>query len=221
MKTLPKMEEIDKALEVMEIPVISGEGSATLPLIDQAAKLYGMKTHGKYVDLSGIEELKVLEGTVVTHEAEHSNNGVYVFGIQEDQSIGMFVLIPSTISKAPMIRQATGDITSLITGADLPLLTTFDKVELAGFVISNTIIKPMMDSLNIPGSKRKDFERLYLPRFMSNVARQFLGSEELKEEIIEMEPQLVKQMIMDESNSEIFKKDKSKDRPKDEPKDKK
>lgn len=198
MKDLPSMNEIDKALEAIEVPLLSGEGSTTLPLIDQAAEMYGMKTYGKYVDLSGIEELRALEGTVVTHEAEYSNNGVYVFCIQEDQSVGMFVVIPSTISKAPMIRQSTGDLTSLITGADLPLLTTFDKVEITGFVIANTVIKPLMESLNVPKSKRKDFERLYLPRFMSNVARQYLGSDELKEEIVEMEPQLVKQMVLEE-----------------------
>lgn len=202
MKDLPAIDKVDKVLKEMGIPSLDGENSTTLPLIDQAAEMYGMKTYGKYVDLSAVEDLQALEGTVVTHEAEYSNNGVYVFCIQEDQSVGMFVLIPSTISKAPMIRQATGDLTSLISGADLPLLTTFDKVEITGFVIANTVIKPLMDSLNIPKAKRKDFERIFLPRFMSNVARQYLGSDELKEEIVEMEPQLVKQMVIEDLEKE-------------------
>lgn len=201
-KELPKQEEVNKTLEEMNISTIEGKDSHTLALIDELAKYYGLETYGTHVDLSAIEDLNAFEGTVVTYKDNESNNGIYVFCVQEDKSIGMFVVVPSTISTGPMIRQVTGDITSLITGADLPLLTTFDKIELTGFIISNVIIKPMIEALNIPEGKAHEFEAIYLPRFMSNVARQFLGSEELKEETIEMEPQMVKAMIVENMHKE-------------------
>lgn len=196
-KELPKQAAVNEVLEERNIPYINGEDSQTLSIVDELAKYYGLETYGKYVDLTGIEDLSAIEGTIVTYKDNNSNNGIYVFCVQEDKSVGMFVILPSTVSTGPMIRKATGDITSLITGAELPLLTTFDKVELTGFVLSNVIIKPMMESLNIPEGKEREFETIYLPRFMANVARQFLGSEDLKEETIEMEPQMVKAMIIE------------------------
>lgn len=214
-KQLPKEKEVMKKLEEMNIPLIKGEGSHTLTLIDELAKYYGLETYGKYVDLSHLEDLTAVEGTIVSYKDNESNNGIYAFCVQEDKSIGMFVIIPSTISTAPMIRQVTGDVTSLITGADLPLLTTFDKVEIAGFVISNVIIKPMIESLNIPEGKEHEFEAIYLPRFMSNVARQFLGSEELKEETVEMEPQMVKAMIIENMQNKNKEKENDKERKED------
>ena len=192
MKKLFDWDKVKENLTEARLPII--EGYTSSPLV-QLADAHGLQSEGTYVDLEGVEGLNAKYGLIVTYKQAESNNGVYVFCVQEDSSVGMFVLIPSTISKSPMINRVTGDITSVLTGLDLPLLTTFDKTEIVGFVIVNTIIEPLMDTLSIPHEQRQSFIHTYLPRFMANVTRQYVGDPELREEVIEMEPTFVKQML--------------------------
>lgn len=187
---LPKLEEMDLVIDE----------SFSSDALSELANIYGFISHNKFVNLSAIDGIDTEWGLIVTYQEEFSNNGVYIFCVQHDTSIGLFVITPSTISKAPMISEVTGNFVTAMTGVDTPPLTTFDKTEIYGTLIVDTMIKPLMDALNIPPEKRDNFVNLYLPRFLSNVARQYLGDETLKEEVVEMEPQMVKQMVLQDQS---------------------
>lgn len=188
------LEAISAKLESIGIQEIKDYTGTSMEAITTA---YGLKSHNIYLDMSQAEGINATVGVIVTYLDSFSNNGVYVFCVQQDGSVGLFVVEPSTIAKGPMISRITGEITDAITGVDMPPLTTFDKVEIVGNVIANTIINPLMDTLNIPESDRETFISIYLPRFMSNATLQYLGSSEIVEESVEIEPTLVKQMLID------------------------
>lgn len=198
-----KQEVLGKIKE-MELPVLdSSEVGQTPELMRPIVEdVYQFVMSDIFVDLRGVEDLNAVSGVVVTYKNQEGNNGVYIFTIQHDSSISLMVVIPSTVSTGPMVRRVSGDIADAITGLDLPILSMFDKVEVAGHVVADTIITPMMDMLNIPHNKRAQFVMIYLPRFMANVAQQYIGSSELKEEVVEMEPHMVKEMLLNEKKEE-------------------
>lgn len=182
-------------LEQMGAPIIEGYSFAPLA---QLAQAYGLRSHDVFIDVKNFEELTTDVALIVTYADETINNGIYAYCAQQDGSTAMMVIEPSTIAKGPMISRATGDIVDAITGiTDLPILTTFDKVEVVGAVLVRTIIEPLMDTLSIPEQGRDLFIKLYLPRFLSNTAYQYLGSETIKEEMVEMEPYTVKALVLE------------------------
>ena len=192
--------EVIAKLKEMELPIVDKSDIGQTPELMRslAEGVYQFEMSDIFVDLQNVEELKSSIGVVVTYADQTYNDGVYIFTVQEDSSISLIVVIPSTIATGPMIRRVSGDIISAITGLNLPTLSVFDKVEVAGHVVADTIITPMMDMLNIPQNKRTQFVMIYLPRFMANVAQQYIGSSTLKEEVVEMEPYMVKEMVLNE-----------------------
>lgn len=197
-------QEVFDRLKEMGLPVLSSDELGQTPALMRsiAEDVYQFDMSDIFVDLQEVENLDAINGVVVTYKNQESNDGVYIFTIQQDSSISLMVVIPSTVSTGPMVRRVSGDIAGAITGLDLPILSVFDKVEIAGHVVADTIITPMMDMLNIPQNKRAQFVMIYLPRFMANVAQQYIGSSELKEEIVEMEPHMVKEMLLNEKAQE-------------------
>lgn len=193
--------QIKKNLKELNLPY---QQHTNRPELDNLARAYGYVPHSMTVSLNNMENVKGGEGVVVTHENPESNNGVYLFCLHLDSAVNLVVLIPSTISKSPMIHKVVGDITTAIEGITTPALTTFDKVEIAGFIIVDTIIKPLRIALGIPKEKEQQFINIYLAKFMANVTRQYLGSPDLLEETVDAEPQWVKQMIL---NPELFTKE--------------
>lgn len=194
-------QEVLKRLREMGLPVLDNSELGRTPELMRtiAEGVYNFVMSDIFVDLQSIDGLDAVNGVVVTYQNQENNDGVYIFTVQNDSSISLMVVIPNSISTGPMIRRASGDIVSAITGLDLPMLSVFDKVEVTGQVIADTIITPMMDMLNIPQNKRVQFVTIYLPRFMANVAQQYIGSSTLKEEVVEMEPYMVKEMLFEET----------------------
>lgn len=188
------LERITQDLVQNNTPII--EGYSFAPLV-QLAQAHGLHSHDIFIDVSSIPEVHSDVALIVTYADEGVNNGVYAYCAQPDGSTAMMVIQPSTISKGPMISRVTGDVVDAITGIEnMPILTTFDKVEVIGGVIGRTVLEPLMDTLGIPEAGRELFEKLYLPRLMANIAFQYLGSDQLKEEMVEMEPYTVKQMVL-------------------------
>ena len=178
----------------------------------------GYKVHPIIVNLTTLETVDADIGVVVTHKDEANNDGTYVFCVLKNNTLGLITIVPSTISKSVMVRRVSGDVTNAIQGIDMPPLTTYDMVEVVGQVIANTVMKMVMSSCNIPKDKEWEFVRVYMPKFLSNVAMQYVGAtnEEGKpmvhEEITDMEPTLVRQMVMKDELPPCFKREPSEER---------
>ena len=68
-------------------------------------KQCGYETHPMIVDLTNLSTVDADLGVVVSHENPETNDGVYVFCVLKNHTLGLITVIPSTISKGPMIRQ--------------------------------------------------------------------------------------------------------------------
>lgn len=163
------------------------------------------------VNLEALSTVDAEIGVIVTHEDETVNNGVYIFCVLANHTLGLITVIPSTISKGPMVHKVIGDITNAVTGVVTPPLTTFDMIEITGQVIANTVMRNLMTALNIPKSKEHAFICMYLPKFLANVAMYYTGAADkegrpmVSEEIADIEPTRIRQMVLGEELPDIFK----------------
>ena len=171
----------------------------------------GYRAFPMLVNVSSLEEVQADLGVLVAHQDEEVNNGVYVFCVLNDHNLALITVIPSTVSKGPLIRRLSGELTDAITGVILPPLTPFDMVELTGQILANTVMKQVMSAQGIPKEKEQVFTCLYLPRFLADVAMYYTGAAGkdgkplVNEEIVDMEPARIRQMMVSEPLPEIFK----------------
>lgn len=171
----------------------------------------GYVTHPLIVNMDNVELVDATLGVLVTHVDEKTNNGVYIFVVLRDHTQGLITVIPSTISKGSLLRKVEGDITNAITGLSLPAMTPFDMIEVTGQVLANTVLKDIMTAYHIPREKEKVFLRMYLPKFLSNVASYYLGVKTkdgkpaVAEEIADMEPAMIRKMALNETFPDCFK----------------
>lgn len=142
------------------------------------------------------------------------NNGVYMLHKLEKGEIVLEVIEPNTKDKGNMIMHLVDDISNHIDGMDMFDMQVFDYTEMYGYVIANTVIKPLAKTL-FPNDKVKQehFTMLYLPRFLANVAYQYTGSDNIYEEGVNSEPYVLKMMIDQETDkSKNDKTDNSKNK---------
>ena len=176
----------------------------------------GYNAHPMIVNLHDLETVDSDMGVVVTSADETTNDGVYIFSVLNDNSLALITIIASTIAKGPLIRKLTIEYTDAITGVITEPLSTFDMMEIVGQVLANTVMKQTIRAFNIPKDKEQPFITAYLPKFLANVAMYYTGAAKdgkpmVNEEIVNMEPALVRQMVMGDEMPEIFKKEKEED----------
>lgn len=200
--------KIKENLDKINVPYQKREAEACLSgFITQC----GYHAQPMVVKLSDLDTVDADIGVIVTHENPDVNNGVYIFCVLQNQALGLITVIPSTISKSPVIRRVTGDVTNAVTGVVMPMLTTFDMIEITGQVIANTVMKSLITAFNIPKEKEHAFICLYLPKFLANVAMYYTGASDkngnpmVMEEIADMEPAQIRQMVMGGDLSGIIK----------------
>lgn len=188
------IEEIKKTLDEMKIPYKDEQPSAErLSLINSFRYVAFPLT----VDLTSVENIDAETGAVVRNVDKEVDNGVYIFTVLRSGQAAFIVVIPGTISHAPMIRQISGDIISAINGFDLPPMMPYDMVEVMARVLSSTFMRLITDSCSIPSGYREEFMRIYMPKFLSNVGMYFVGATDedgkpvIYEEIVNMEPMIV------------------------------
>lgn len=170
----------------------------------------GYQAHPAIVDLRPLNTVNADIGVIATSLDESTNNGVYIFCVLKDHALGLITVIPSTVSKAPMVRKVSGDVTNAITGIMLPPLTPFDMVEITGQVIANTVMKDIITAFHVPKETEQAFICMYLPKFLANVAMYYTGAagEDKKpivnEEIVDMEPALILQAMSEGTVPKVF-----------------
>lgn len=156
-----------------------------------------------------------IEGELITlPEGQNKyNNGVYLFIRQDDGATVMQTIVPNTQDKGDMIQKAVDSITTHIKGMDMEDFQLFDYVEMWGYVIAETTLKPLAKSLYpddkqdtpeekaLKKSKREQFVFLSMPRVLVNTAHYYVGDEQMaEEERVNSEPYVIKMMIDQETD---------------------
>ena len=163
----------------------------------------GYVTYPILVDVRQMDTVEAELGVVVTCVKEEDDNGVYVFIILRDHSYGLITLIPSTISKAPMIRKVVGDLTTAILRVDHPPLTPFDMMEITMHVMLNTCLADIQRAYHIPEEYKEAFLKRYMAVFLRDMAHYYNGTMDeesgkplVNEEIVDIQPACLRDQLM-------------------------
>ena len=142
------------------------------------------------------------------------NNGIYMLRRLEGNELVLEVIVQNTRDKGSLIQNMVQSISNHITGLDTLNMTVFDYAETFGYVIANTVVKPLADSLFPKDKEKQDrFVMLYMPRLMAQIAYIYSGDATTFEEGVNSEPFVLKQMIdnntptMDEAQETASEKD--------------
>ena len=151
------------------------EESAPEP-VQNLIRSFGYRPFPLVVDVSKLENMDASRGALVQNQDLSVDNGVYVFALLHSGQAGFLVVKPGTVSRAPLIRQAAGDVLTAVSGLDIPPLLPFDMMEVAGHVLVNTCIKSIMEACGVEKQYESLFVKLYLPKFLINVAMYMTGA---------------------------------------------
>jgi len=156
-----------------------------------------------------------VQGELMTLPEETSkyNNGVYMLIRQEDGATVMETIVPNNRDKGNMIQQAVDAITTQVKGMNMDDFQLFDYVEMWGYVIAETTLKPLAKTLYpdqpndtseekaLKQAKRERFVLLAMPRTLVNMAHYYTGDQAMvEEERVNSEPYVIKMMIDQETN---------------------
>lgn len=190
----PSMEDIKAALDEMKIPYKEERPQANqLNVINS----FGYSAFSLVVDLTHVDTVDAETGIVVKNVDITVDNGIYVFTVLHTGQAAFVVVIPGTISHAPMIRRISGDIISAISGIDMPPMMPYDMVEVMAHVLSSTFMKMIIEACNIPAEYHEPFLRIYMPKFLANMGMYYVGAEDkdgkplIYEEVVNMEPMII------------------------------
>lgn len=190
----PSMEDIKAALDEMKIPYKEERPQANqLNVINS----FGYSAFSLVVDLTHVDTVDAETGVIVKNVDATVDNGIYVFTVLHTGQAAFVVVIPGTISHAPMIRRISGDIISAISGIDMPPMMPYDMVEVMTHVLSSTFMKMITEACNIPAEYHEPFLRIYMPKFLANMGMYYVGAEDkdgkplIYEEVVNMEPMII------------------------------
>lgn len=188
------LDDVKKSLEEMGIPY--REGPIPEHLIS-LIKSFGYEGFPLLADLTNVDTADAELGVIVRNIDQSVDNGIYIFTVLHSGQAGFIVVAPGTISRAPLVRKVSGDLTAAITAVDMPPLTPFDMVGITAHTLANTFMKNIMESCQVPDEFEQAFLRLYMPKFLANVGMYFVGAVKddgtpmVYEEIANMEPMIV------------------------------
>lgn len=188
------IEEVKETLDEMGIPY-KEEPSPDNQM--ELIKSFGYESLSLTVDLKAVSNVDAETGVVVRTAKHDIDNGVYIFTVLHSGQAGFIVVVPSTISRAPVVHQVTSELSVAISGIDMPPLMPYDMVQIVAHTLSNTFMRMIMESCQIPKDYEELFLRVYMPRFLSNVGLYFVGATKedgtpmVYEEIANMEPMMV------------------------------
>lgn len=141
------------------------------------------------------------------------NNGVYMLIRQDDGATVMETIVPNNKDTGNMVQQAVDSITTHVKGMDMEDFQLFHYIEMWGYVIAETTLKPLANSLYpdtntdtpeekaLKKAKRERFVLLAMPRVLVNMAHYYTGDKAMvEEERVNSEPYVIKMMIDQETN---------------------
>ena len=189
-----ELERARKGLGEMGIPYTEDGAPENLA---ELAGTFGYSVSPIRVDLNGVDTVDAETGIIVQNSDASVDDGIYIFTVLHSGQAGFIVVEPGTISRAPLVRKVTHEVTNAINGIDLPPMMPFDMVEVVAHVLEHTVMGMVAESCRIPEEYREIFLHAYMPRFLSDVGMYFVGASRedgspmVYEEIVNMEPMMV------------------------------
>ena len=134
-------------------------------------------------------------GPVIMMLDPQYNNGIYILR-NEDNAYLLEVIKANDIDKSNLITQITQTMDNLLSQVNVGDLEIYDLTQVYAHLVVNQVIEPLSKHL-FPDNelKQKHFIDLYLPRFMANATRYYIGDSSLTEEAVNCEPHAAKLMI--------------------------
>ena len=156
--------------------------------------------------LLSTNENKILftdRGPLISMIDTTNNNGIYILR-KEGNAYLLEVIIPNNIDKSTHITNILQTMDNSLNAIDVSDLEVYDLTVVYGHLVVNQVIKPLARAL-FPDNelKQSHFVDVYLPRFLANAARYYIGDSSLLEETVNSEPHVVK--IMMEGSEEFVK----------------
>lgn len=188
------LEDVKKSLIGMKIQYTEGDVPENML---ELIKSFGYVALPITANLTNLDGIDAEIGVVVHNKDLNVDDGIYIFTVLRSGQAGFLVVKPGTISRAPLIRKVTGDITNAISGLDLPPMMPFDMVEIVAHTIAGTFMKMLIESCQIPEEYEQLFLHLYMPKFLTNVGMYFVGATKedgtpmVYEEIANIEPMMI------------------------------
>lgn len=141
------------------------------------------------------KELSTPRGPLIMMLDIQYNNGIYILH-KENDAYMLEVVKPNDIDKSNLITTITNTMDNLLSQVNVSDLEIYDLTQVYAHLVVNQVIEPLSKHL-FPNNelKQKHFIDLYLPRFMANATRYYIGDSTLKEEAVNSEPHAAKLMI--------------------------
>lgn len=180
-------EELNKNLYEMGYKTTNGVDAQTKELIHALGY-----TLVKTIDA---DVLNTERGPIVMMQNATFNNGIYIFR-NEDGSYLLEILKPNTIDKSTLITQIVQTMDNQLSQVNVSDLEVYDLTQVYAHLIANQIIKPIAKHIYPDNElKQEHYVNIYMPRFLANVARYYIGDSTLIEETVNSEPHAVRLMI--------------------------
>ena len=120
------------------------------------------------------------------------NDGFYIFR-NDNGAYLLEVLKPNTIDKSELITAIIQTADNLLSQVNVSDLEIYDLTQVYAHLLVNQVVKPMAQHIYPDNPvKQEQFVRIYLPRFMANAARYYMGDSTLVEEAVNAEPYVVR-----------------------------
>lgn len=138
--------------------------------------------------------LNTERGPLVVMGTNH-NDGIYI--LRREGNVYMLEVVrTNTIDKSTLITQTIQSMDNLLNNVSVVDLDVYDLTQIYSHVLTNQVIKPLARHMFPENElKQQRFVHIYLPRFLANMARYYMGDEKLMEESVNSDPHLVKMMI--------------------------
>ena len=146
----------------------------------------------QFVTYSDGKRIQTERGMIVTAFDRTFNDGFYIFR-NDNGAYLLEVLKPNTIDKSELITTIIQTADNLLSQVNVSDLEIYDLTQVYAHLLVNQVVKPMAQHIYPDNPvKQEQFVRIYLPRFMANAARYYMGDSTLVEEAVNAEPHVVR-----------------------------
>lgn len=179
-----EFDTIQNNLNELELHLMTFEESSLDEIIPSLGYQFVAHADGKRIQTE--------RGMVVTAFDRTFNDGFYIFR-NDNGAYLLEVLKPNTVDKSELITTIIQTADNLLSQLNVSDLEIYDLTQVYAHLLVNQVVKPMAQHIYPDNPvKQEQFVRIYLPRFMANAARYYMGDSTLIEEAVNAEPHVVR-----------------------------
>ena len=192
--TNDEFDVIKKNIDALELHLMTFEESSLDEIIPSLGYQFVSHENGKRIQTE--------RGMVVSAFDRTFNDGFYIFR-NDNGAYLLEILKPNTVDKSELITTIIQTADNLLSQVNVSDLEIYDLTQVYAHLLVNQVVKPMANHIYPDNPvKQEQFIRIYLPRFMANAARYYMGDSTLIEEAVNAEPHVVRVAI--EGSSELI-----------------